>query len=288
MSKFKIKKGIDSALSGSAKNVVDIDFLGIGGAFDTAEGTASALFKTKGGKLFLIDCGYTAYSKLRKKGLIEKVDKVFITHTHEDHINGLSTFIYDSFLIHNKPVHIECTKKVSERLKSYLDLCGHPEDNYSLNIDDFLFIEDEKISITKIDTSSYHWPVNNFPNSGLLFHFDTSNEFSSDSSDYAVVIYSGDINVPITSLMTPSIYPFVYENPDNVFIFHDMTSLVHPQNPHTNFELLSPVLDEFKNLFTYHHNEEQVAKINQENPKIAFTSLIFQGDSFVIEELRGL
>ena len=35
MSKFKIKKGIDSALNGNGKELLEIDFLGIGGAFDT-------------------------------------------------------------------------------------------------------------------------------------------------------------------------------------------------------------------------------------------------------------
>ena len=93
-------------------------------------------------------------------------------------------------------------------------------------------------------------------NSGLLFHFSTGD-------DYVVVIYSGDINVPITSLMSPDDYPFVYDKPENVFIFHDMTSLEHEQNPHTNFMLLEPIKKQFNNLFTYHHGEEAVSKINK-------------------------
>lgn len=288
MSNFRIVKGIDSALKGGGKKLLEIDFLGIGGAFDTDEGTSSALLKTRGGKLFLIDCGHSAYSKLRKKGLIDKIDTIFITHTHSGHISHLSTFVYDSFLVHKKPVTIECTQKVSERIKSYLDLCGHPEESYQLNTSDFVFIEDEKISITKIDTSDYHWPVNNFPNSGLLFHFDTSVELLKKPDDYAIFIYSGDINIPITNLMDPTAYPFVYENPDNVFIFHDMTSFDYPQNPHCNFELLKPIRSEFKNLFTYHHNQEQVYNVNKESSQMALTSLILQGNSFVIEELKGL
>jgi hypothetical protein len=279
MTKFEIKKGIQSALGGG-KPLLDVHFLGIGGAFDTDEGTASALFKTRGGKHFLIDCGYTSYSKLRKWNLIESVDRVFITHTHEDHISGLSTFIYERFFIHKVKTIIECHESVAPRVKQYLDLCGHPEEQYQINIGN-VFIEDEGISITKIDTGSNHWPVNNFPNSGLLFHF-------SVGDDYAVVIYSGDINVPITNLMPQEMYPFVYEKPENVFIFHDMTSLVHEQNPHTNWSLLVPTKQMFNNLFTYHHNQDQVAVINQENPVMAFTSLVIQGDNFVIEENRGI
>jgi len=284
MSKFKIRKGIEHALGGTGKSLVDITFLGIGGAFDVDEGTASALLNTRAGKVFLIDCGYTAYSKLRKSNLIGDIDIVFITHTHEDHINGLSTLVYERYFIHGKKTQIECTPEVAERVKGYLDICGHPEEQYEISTEKYLYIEEDAISVTKIDTTKHHWPVNDFPNSGLIFHFDTGN----DSEDYAVLIYSGDINVPITSLMDPSDYSFVYNNPENVFIFHDMTSLVHEKNPHTNFELLVPVQKVFNNLFTYHHDEKQVALINKSNPEMALTSLIIQGENFVIEELRGI
>ena len=280
MSKFKIIKGIDSALKSNGKSLVDIYFLGIGGAFDTGEGTSSALIKTRGGKLFLIDCGYSSYSKLRKRELVDKIDRVFITHTHEDHVNGLSTLIYERFYIYNMITNIECTPEVVEYLRNYLKVTGHPEDQYVINTEN-VFIEEEGISISKVDTSNYHWPVEGFPNSGILFHFDTGD-------DYAVLIYSGDINIPITTLMDPVNYPFVHEKPENVFIFHDMTSLVHEQNPHTNWSLLVPVLEKFKNLYTYHHGQDTIERINQESPAMALTSLIVQGTDFVIEENRGL
>ncbi len=282
MSRFKILKGIDSAIKSNTKGkeLFDISFLGIGGAFDTLEGTSSAIIKTRGGKYLQIDCGHSSYSKLRKRGMVEKIDKVFITHTHEDHISGLSSLIYERYFVYNAVTHIECTPAVAVYLKKYLNLTGHPEEQYIINTE-HVFIDDESISITKIDTSNHHWPVGNFPNSGLLFHFDTG-------SDYAILIYSGDINVPITDLMDVENYPFVYEKPENVFIFHDMTSLVHEQNPHTNFELLKPVAEKFKNLYTYHHGQDTVERINQSSPDMALTSLIVQGTDFVIEEALGL
>lgn len=280
MSKFEITTGIESALSGTGKSLLNIDFLGIGGAFDTEEGTASALLKTKSGKRLLIDCGYTSYSKLRKKELIDKIDRVFITHTHEDHVSGLSTLIYDRYYIHNLVTNIECTPAVSVYLKQYLKITGHPEEQYTINTEN-VYLEDESISITKIDTSNNHWPVDGFPNSGLLFHFEVVN-------DYAVLIYSGDINIPITNLMSPEEYPFVYDKPENVFIFHDMTSLVHEQNPHTHFNLLLPVFEKFNNLYTYHHGQDTIERIVKDSPEMASTSLILQGTSFVVEEKRGV
>ena len=281
MSKFKITKGIDFALRGKGKSLVEINFLGIGGAFDIEEGESSVLLKTRGGKHFLIDCGNSSYINLRKKELVNQIDRIFITHCHEDHISSLSTLIYDRYYIHNLTTIIECTPEVALRLKQYLDICGHPEEQYTINIENNIFIEDEKISITKINTTAHHWPVNNFPNSGLLFHFDTVD-------DYIVLVYSCDINKPITSLMNPEEYHFVYDNPENVFIFHDMTHLVHEQNPHTNFELLKPVANKFKNLYTYHHGQNTIEIINQQNPSMALTSLIVQGTDFVIEEIKGL
>lgn len=280
MSNFKILKGINSALNRVGNRFINIKFLGIGGAFDIQEGESSCLIKTNKGKLFLIDCGYTSYVKLKNKNIIDKIDRVFITHCHSDHISGLSTLIYERFFVYGKKTIIECTEDVSKRVKSYLDICGHVEEQYVINIEN-LFIEDEMISVTKINTSNHHWPINNFPNSGLLFHFDTGD-------DYIVLIYSGDINIPITNLMNPELYSFVYEKPENVFIFHDMTSMVHENNPHTNFKLLETVMSKFKNLYTYHHNEEDVKIINKYNPKLALTSLIIQGDDFVIEKNKGI
>lgn len=280
MSKFEIKKGINSVLNSSGKKLVDIDFLGIGGAFDIEEGESSALFKTRSGKFLLIDCGYTTYASLKKKDLIKNIDTIFITHLHSDHFAGISTFIFDNYYLNNKVTTIECTELVSQGIKKFLDICGHPEEQYIIKTENFLFIEEDNLSITKIDTTNYHWPAPDFGNSGLLFHFNTGD-------DYAVVIYSGDINIPITNLMDRQSYSFVYDNPGNVFIFHDMTSLEHPQNAHCNYALLELVESVFKNLFTYHHGEEHVYKINKINPIIASTSMIIQGTSFVIEEVKG-
>lgn len=280
MSIFEIKKGINHALGSSGKKIVEIDFLGVGGAFDIEEGDSSVLIKTKSGKFLLIDCGYTSYYKLKKMDLISDVDIVFITHTHSDHQSGLSTLIYDRFFLHNKTTVIECHELVAPRVKQYLDICGHPENQYIINTKNF-YIEEDCLSVTKIDTSAHHWSVNNFPNSGLLFHFDTGD-------DYFVLIYSGDINTSILNLMPKELYPFVYEKPDNVFIFHDMTSLEYEQNPHTNWRQLVPVRENFKNLFTYHHNENHVSEINKQNPNLAYTSLIIQGRQFVIEEVKGI
>jgi len=278
---FSIKKGAEYYLKKTTGDkLLDIKFIGIGGAFDVEEGESSAIFETRLGKKFLIDCGHTSYVYLKKKKITQEIDRVFITHTHSDHISGLSTLIYDRYYIHKLVTNIECSEGVANMLKDYLRVCGHPDEQFTINTEN-VFIEDEGISITKIDTTGHHWPAPGFSNSGLLFHF-------SVGENYAVVIYSGDINVPIVDLMDESVYPFVFEKPENVFIFHDMTSLVHEQNPHTNWSLLIPVLEKFNNLYTYHHGQDTIERINQESPVMAATSLIVQGENFVIQENRGV
>lgn len=282
MSKFNLRKKIDSVLKPKGIGVVSIEFLGVGGAFDHKEGNASCLLKTKDGSLFLVDCGHTAYSSLKEKGLVGEVDRVFITHCHEDHISSLSTFIYDRFFIHNKKTVIECTPEVCESIKQYLKITGHLPEMYDINCDNHVFIEQEfcEISITKLDTSDYHWPYEGFPNSGLLFHVSTGD-------DYFVIIYSGDINTPIMELMDQESYPFVYEDKSKVFVFHDMTVHDYENNPHCNFSKLEPFVREF-NIITYHHNSKQVSEINKVSSLMASTSIILYDDpSFVIEKTFG-
>ena len=280
MDKFSIRTEANSVLKSKGKPLFKINFLGTGGAFDVKEGESSAIVETRLGKKILIDCGHTSYVYLKENEMTQEIGTVFITHTHSDHISGLSTLIYDRFFIHNLTTDIECTPEVAVLLRQYLKVTNNAENQYTINTSN-VFIEDEGISIAKIDTTKHHWPSGDYPNSGLIFHFDTGD-------DHAVLIYSGDINVSILDLMNPVDYPFVYDKPENVFIFHDMTSIDHEDNAHTNFNLLSPMMGVFKNVFTYHHGQGDVEKINKVNPKIAFTSLIIQGKDFVVEESRGL
>ena len=97
MSKFSIKSRLNSLLKGGGKQpIVEIMFLGTGGAFDLNEKNSSAIIKTAKGTI-LIDCGSTVYSELRKKNSVEDIDYVFITHCHEDHIGSLSTLVYHKY-----------------------------------------------------------------------------------------------------------------------------------------------------------------------------------------------
>jgi len=81
-----------------------IQVLGCGGAFSPEIGNSSIILWDGKGKGFLIDCGYTVYPLLKKKNLIDKIDRVFITHRHGDHIGSLDTFLYHKRFMFNQKV----------------------------------------------------------------------------------------------------------------------------------------------------------------------------------------
>ncbi len=73
-----------------------IQFVGTGGAFDVAQGNSAAIVRWQD-KNILIDCGYTVYTALRAKNLVDTLDAVLITHLHDDHAGSLSTLLYHRY-----------------------------------------------------------------------------------------------------------------------------------------------------------------------------------------------
>src|ERR1017187_6090610 len=115
MSKISIKTKISNVLRGkNGKILLDLKWLGTGGAFDYEEKNSSLLMKTKDEKTILIDCGSTVYEQLRKGDMVENIDYVFLTHCHEDHISGLSTLIYHRFFLLKKKTVIVCSEEVGK------------------------------------------------------------------------------------------------------------------------------------------------------------------------------
>jgi phosphoribosyl 1,2-cyclic phosphodiesterase len=72
---------------------MNIQFLGVGGAFDYPFGNASALLDFQG-KRILIDCGHAVFPTLARLELLDTIDYILITHLHDDHVGSLSTLLY--------------------------------------------------------------------------------------------------------------------------------------------------------------------------------------------------
>ena len=58
--------------------------------------------------MLLIDCGETVFSEIKRNGLVEDVNNlyVFITHTHSDHIGSLSSLIHYMHYVKNKAIQL--------------------------------------------------------------------------------------------------------------------------------------------------------------------------------------
>jgi predicted metal-dependent RNase len=280
MAKFILKTKITNILRGNnSKTALELKWLGTGGAFDHEERNSSVVFKVKNGKRFLVDCGSTVYEDLKKKKLIEEIDYVFITHTHDDHLSSLSTLIYDRFFIHHKPIKIICLASIQPILMVYLmDVCNHSEGQFTINeVTEEELETDFGMKLFVVDTEGNHTPT--MKTSGFVFNFKIN-----DQELY--IVYSGDINTPIINLMNDELKTKLLINPDNVFIFHDMTIFDYPGNVHTNYKLLEPLTETFKNIFVYHHNKAQSDVLKQENSMLQ--SVVTMDKDLIIVENLGL
>ena len=84
-----------------------LKFIGIGSAFNTAEGNTSAYIR-KNEKLFLIDCGSANFHFMKESGFLDGIEEihVYITHTHSDHIGSLSDLIFYFYYEIKKRVNV--------------------------------------------------------------------------------------------------------------------------------------------------------------------------------------
>jgi metal-dependent hydrolase (beta-lactamase superfamily II) len=75
--------------------MMELQFTGIGSAFNTELGNTSAFIREKN-SMFLIDSGGTVFHKLKTLRLFEALENLYIiiTHTHPDHVGSLGEVIF--------------------------------------------------------------------------------------------------------------------------------------------------------------------------------------------------
>ena len=131
---------------------MDLNFIGIGGAFNTELGCNSAYIKEKN-RILLIDIGLDTFDKIVKYKLINDVEEIYIliTHLHGDHVGGLPTFIQYAYFGFNKVVKIiNNSETFSQELKSLLKITAVQENNYEfININKTPFSFEISLRLTK-------------------------------------------------------------------------------------------------------------------------------------------
>lgn len=176
------------------RSFMKIQVLGTGGCFSPEIGNSSIIIWDKSTKGFLIDCGYAVYQTLKEKNFLDKIDKVFITHRHGDHIGSL-----DSFLFHKRYVLQQKVKfyGVTDHLE-YLK-CIDP--SFEKDFDEY-FEEDKdfpKIQIIPVKHSP-GVPSNAFYNFGVLYSGDTSESLldSAEAREAKVIFHEVSFNDAVT------------------------------------------------------------------------------------------
>lgn len=108
-----------------------ITLLGTGNAIAGAERENTYFLMEYGDRAMMIDVGGGPLQRLKKIGVDQgKVDTVFFTHFHIDHIYGLPSLLWGMWIVGRKaPLTIYCPASDLQRLNQYLeviDITGWP------------------------------------------------------------------------------------------------------------------------------------------------------------------
>lgn len=151
-------------------------------------------------KSYLFDCGEGVSSSILRFGIdYNKIDAIFVTHTHSDHLSGLFLLLQMIYLTgREEPLGLYLPEEAISGVKDFLNLLYlFPEkfafDLYFYSVNQGLFFEDSEIKIKA------------YPNAHLVENKDIiekkgiSNKMESFcleiSFDGKKIVYSGDVGV---------------------------------------------------------------------------------------------
>jgi len=111
--------------------------LGNGGGFDFDQVSSSFLIKLEKDRYLLFDCGHGIMRRLQElekednaTSIIDKINTVFISHMHDDHIGELSSLILYRYFIYGLQTTVICTNALLEdQLEEYLSYTCKTEFN---------------------------------------------------------------------------------------------------------------------------------------------------------------
>lgn len=181
-----------------------IQVIGCGAAFSPEIGNSSIIIWDGKGKGFLIDCGYTVYPILKKKNLIGKIDKIFITHRHGDHTGSLDTFLYHKRFLLNQKVTFY-------GLSDHLEYLKVLDPGFEDDAEAYFNLGDEGIKTMSVKHIK-GMAAEAFYNFGLLYSGDTSESLleTPQARDAKIILHevtfndTVDVHTPFTELARAS------------------------------------------------------------------------------------
>jgi ribonuclease BN (tRNA processing enzyme) len=111
----------------------DLTFLGTGGSFVSRRRACSGIY-VEGN---LLDCGFGVLTNIRKAGIsLRKIDRVFITHTHSDHIGDFTGLLWAMGLEGRKErLQVVSSKRTAAVLRRVMELQSTPPQVLGFGID---------------------------------------------------------------------------------------------------------------------------------------------------------
>jgi len=209
---------------------MDLKFIGRGAAFNTKEGNTNAYF-IEGDRLFLIDCGEMAFSKLQALGVLAGVKEVYVvvSHTHCDHAGSLGSLgLYCQFILRTKLKIIVPTVKnpedvpYIESLRTLMTIFGNTENAYE-------FVNEEEVDGVFEAFSSVRYELTKHDHmiTGYSFTFETPE---------GGVFYSADTSV------TDNLMNFLNTHDVIDKVYMEATDLDVPDDIHLNIDRMIEAL----------------------------------------------
>lgn len=208
--------------------MIDLRFIGTGGAHDVAYGNSAAVVKM-GNKNILIDCGYSVYGRLMELDIVHELDGVLVTHLHDDHVGSLSCLLYHRYF-----------KTPDRRLQLlFPDSFG----NTLLTWLSFAMLTPEKFCVPT--------PLSEFPG---IEEIDTTGRHFEGMPSYAYILRDADDCVVFSGDLHDTDYLFNQLEAHRCkprLVLHDISFFETPV--HAHYLKVAQYLNQYR-IVGYHHN----------------------------------
>jgi ribonuclease Z len=162
--------------------MIELGFLGTGGAMATAERDNAAFLLREGERLAAVDCPGSVVHKIKKLGADPAALKIlFLTHIHPDHIYGLPSLVHSLMLTKGLIPVIGSEETVAFAAK-LLDLYGLRGPNYKTRVEFQVLRPDQRLEL----------PGGGEAAAFSVRHHSSSLAFRLEFADGPAVLFAGD------------------------------------------------------------------------------------------------
>lgn len=107
--------------------MIDVCLLGTGGMLPLKDRFLTSLYAEINGKALLIDCGEGTQVAMGEFGLkMSKIEMLFITHCHADHVTGLPGLLLSiGNCSRTEPLDVYLPESCVDTIKSLMSVCGY-------------------------------------------------------------------------------------------------------------------------------------------------------------------